>query len=73
MGERNGQENGAGIVLATKRPSPKRYRTPLIHPKSVDVGTVKIDEPGDVTIHVERTRRDWKPVNLRSVTLVPQG
>ena len=40
--------------------------------KPLEVGTIKIDKAGEVTIQLEPERQAWKPVNLRSVKLTPQ-
>ena len=37
--------------------------------QSFDAGTIKIDKAGDVTIHLEPVRKEWAPINLRSVEL----
>jgi alpha-L-fucosidase len=39
--------------------------------QSVDAGTIAIEKAGDVTIHIEPSRRGWNPINLRLVELAP--
>ena len=40
--------------------------------KQVEVGTVKIEKVGEVTIHFEPIRQGWNPINLRSVKLIQE-
>lgn len=54
----------------------KKYKKPEVPAtgglgrfQTFDAGTITIDKAGDVTIHLEPVRKQWAPVNLRSVSL----
>ncbi|MCC6354708.1 MAG: alpha-L-fucosidase [Verrucomicrobiae bacterium] len=39
--------------------------------KTIDLGVAKLDSPGIHTLALRAVAKDWKPINVRSITLAP--
>jgi hypothetical protein len=61
---------GAGQTLQGASPATRSYTT---FSRTNLTGTLEIASPGKVTLTVQPVAPDWRPMNLRSLRLVPEG
>ena len=40
--------------------------------KMINIGEIKVDKAGDYIIHLKPKHKEWKPINLHSVKLLPK-